>query len=250
MKRKPPSPRRREPSDLEKAEAAGVQYAATQLESDYFMDWVREQLLEAAGMDPGTTLPLETAADAAVIAGNMLKQLEWDTRRDLMAIDIERMIGVSYKTTPDIIDSFYDGFKRSLKNAKSWLADELLQIKGETRDTRIAKGLTDQQTKIDNRMGRAAPRRFGGKVNASRSRVREGRVQRHHATRVVITKVGARTSTAKVYDNNGHLMSGFQSPTDHDYVVKKIEEWFPGVPVEHVEAQPRPKAERSARRRR
>jgi hypothetical protein len=75
-----------------------------------------------------------------------------------------------------------------------------------------------------------------------------GRVPKHWAVRVVISKVGSRTCTAKVYDNNGHLMSGFQSPTDCEYVERKIAEWFPGVPIEREERSKRRARVSEARR--
>ncbi len=62
-------------------EAAGAKYAQDQITGDYFMDWVREQLAEASRMNPEDVLPLETKADAMVIAKNMLQQLKWDTRK-------------------------------------------------------------------------------------------------------------------------------------------------------------------------
>ena len=116
-----------EPTDIEKANAAGVQYAEDQLQGDYFMDWVREQMFEASRMPEDKVLPLETKSDAKVIAKNMLQQLEWDAKRDLRANDIESLIGVS-RTTPDVIDAFFDGFGASLELARDWLADELLEI--------------------------------------------------------------------------------------------------------------------------
>ena len=50
------------------AEAAGEQYAYDQIAGTYFADWVREQLLEASKLPADQVLPLETKADATVIA--------------------------------------------------------------------------------------------------------------------------------------------------------------------------------------
>ena len=57
----------------------------------------------------------------------------------------------------------------------------------------------------------------------------------HTITRIVIAEVPSRGKplfTMKVYDENGHLRSGISTPSSLDYVKKKVDEWFPGVPVE------------------
>lgn len=184
------------------AESAGAQYATDQLQSDYFMDWVRDQMLEASKADPSEMLPLETKADAMVIAKNMLKQLAWDTQRE-------------HHESKE----FYEGFRKTLDASREWLADELLTIKGE--------------------MG-------GGDVEARRGRTSE----RHRSppiTRVVISKV-RNGWIMKAYDSDGHLRSGITAPTDLEYVKRKAEEWFPGVPVEQSEPGMRsPKARGSVR---
>jgi hypothetical protein len=115
------------PSD---AEAAGAQYAQEQLESNYFMDWVREQLREASRMDPDKVLPLETQQDAMEIAKNMLQQLRWDTQRDLDGRQIARLIGVD-STSHEDVKEFFKGFRETLSMNREWLAGELLEIKGE-----------------------------------------------------------------------------------------------------------------------
>ena len=107
-----PSPAHRRTS--RGAEARGEQYANDQLESDYFMEWVRTQLAEAARMPPEDVLPLETKKDAMVIAKNMLRDLEQDAKRDLQEDD-----------------AFWRGFRKALDGSREWLADELLQIKSE-----------------------------------------------------------------------------------------------------------------------
>jgi DNA-binding MarR family transcriptional regulator len=110
-------PRKNIPSHRRPAHGAkerGEQYAREQIDSDYFMDWVREQLLEASKADPSEMLPLETKADAMVIAKNMLNQLAQDTQR-------------AHHESKE----FYEGFRKTCDNSRDWLADELLTIKGE-----------------------------------------------------------------------------------------------------------------------
>lgn len=111
---------------LADAELAGEQYANDQITgSDYFMDWVRSQLLEASRLDPSTVLPLETKSDAMVIARNMLRQLEEDTKRGLDPREIASLIGVESTTHEDVKD-FFKGFRSALDESRDWLADELL----------------------------------------------------------------------------------------------------------------------------
>lgn len=112
------------------AEAAGAKYATDQLASEYFADWVRDQMLEASQADPDTMLPLETKADAMVIAKNMLKQLEWDTKRELRGQELADLIGASSTSHTDIKE-FFEGFRNTCDASRDWLADELLEIKGE-----------------------------------------------------------------------------------------------------------------------
>jgi len=109
------------------AKKAGDKYGSEQVNSTYFMDWVREQLAEASRMDPSTVLPLETKADAKVIAHNMLQQLEWDTKRDLAPREIASLIGVDVTEREDIKE-FFEGFRNALDSAY-WLPEELLEIK-------------------------------------------------------------------------------------------------------------------------
>ena len=111
--RAPSAPHRR---TARGAESRGEQYAQDQLQGDYFMEWVREQLAEAARMPPEQVLPLETKQDAMVIARNMLRDLEQDAKRDLQEDA-----------------AFWSGFRKELDGSRDWLADELLQIKSEMR---------------------------------------------------------------------------------------------------------------------
>ena len=99
------------------AEAAGEQYAQDQINSEYFSDWVRDQLREASKMPQDQVLPLNTKVDALVIAGKMLQQLEWDTRRE-------------YRPEVDP-KAFFVGFHKACQDARPWLAEELLTVKGE-----------------------------------------------------------------------------------------------------------------------
>lgn len=103
------------------AEAAGEQYADSQINSEYFSDWVRDQLREASKLPEDQVLPLETETDALVIAGKMLQQLEWDTKRDLRSSDIPG----------DDPAAFFVGFHKACEDARPWLAEELLTLKGE-----------------------------------------------------------------------------------------------------------------------
>lgn len=112
------------------AETAGILYASSQLDSDYFRDWVADQILEASKMDPSKVIPLQTDADAQRIARRMLQQLDFDTRRDLKADEIEALLKID-RATPDVINAFYAGFERGLRNPSTvgWLAEEIFEIK-------------------------------------------------------------------------------------------------------------------------
>jgi hypothetical protein len=249
MKRKPPATRKREPSNLEKAEAAGEQYAQDQLQSDYFIDWVREQLSEASRMDRSKVLPLETKSDASVIAKNMLKQLEWDTRRDLMAIDIERMIGVSYKTSPEIIDAFYDGFKRNLDGAREWLSDELLELNREmTTPNRSLNERRPKNVRHHARLSRATAKPgISVRVADSNSMYRgwSGTIVERNARRMAsldaFNQRLVRDGAILVERPNGEL-----------FVIVRARslELLPQTALHRHEAQQRPKARRSAQPRR
>lgn len=116
---------RRAPKSAGSAKKAGEKYAADQIGSAYFHNWVHDQLVEASRMDPSKVLPLETRADALKIARNMLQQLEWDTKHDLTRQ------GIHYP------DSWFRGFHISADAARDGLADEILvqwnQIRGTNR---------------------------------------------------------------------------------------------------------------------
>jgi hypothetical protein len=111
-------------------EAAGEQYATDQIASTYFADWVRDQMLEASKLPPEGVLPLETKADATVIARNMLRQLEQDTRRDLRGDEISSLLGTD-EVSREAHREFFEGFRKTCDASRDWLADELLTIKGE-----------------------------------------------------------------------------------------------------------------------
>ena len=114
----------------DQAQQAGEKYADDQINSDPFMDWVWEQLVEASRMDPSEVLPLKTKVDALVIAGNMLQQLEWDAKRDLDGRDIARLIGVDITEREDV-KAFFDGFERATSYSRDWLAEEILHMRRE-----------------------------------------------------------------------------------------------------------------------
>jgi hypothetical protein len=122
---------------IELAKRAGAAYANDQITGDYFMDWVREQMHEAHRMDPSTRLPLETKADALVIARNMFQDLEWDTKRQLDDREIARLIDGD--ATRENTSAFYKGFKETLQSSRDWLADELLEIKQELEGRRASE---------------------------------------------------------------------------------------------------------------
>lgn len=129
-------------------ESAGSEYATDQLQSEYFMQWVRDQMLEASQADPSEMLPLETKADARVIAKNMLNQLARDTQR-------------AHHESKE----FYEGFRKACDNSRDWLADELLTIKGEMggggREMRASKSVVPHLWYIDLYEGERAVRTFG-----------------------------------------------------------------------------------------
>lgn len=56
-------------------------------------------------------------------------------------------------------------------------------------------------------------------------------VERRPIARVVVTR-GRHGYTVKAYDGRGDLRSGIQAPATRAYVEQKIDEWWPGVPVE------------------
>lgn len=127
------------------AEAAGAQYAQDQLKSDYFANWILDQLYEASRMDPKDVLPLETKQDAMEIAKNMLQQLQWDTSRDLEPREIARLIGVD-DTSREDVKEFFKGFRETLNMNRTWLADELLELKGQMRDGGVSEAKRKPRT--------------------------------------------------------------------------------------------------------
>ena len=158
--RKPKRVTRREPTPeeegqqiLEQATKAGTDYAQDQIGGDYFQDWVREQMAEGEAMrqaDPSSVIPLESPSDAKKLARNMLKQLEWDTKRDMDASVVLEMSGAkgvfdagsadwvrdTYGITyEDVSDAFFGAFTEELKSqsVRQWLADIVLEFNEEAR---------------------------------------------------------------------------------------------------------------------
>lgn len=124
---------------LNAAEKAGIRYANDQLGSDYFMDWVREQVAEAEQMrrnDPSSVMPTETKSQARKVARNMLQQLEWDTKRELNVLDY---VSAGDVKPEEVVKKFYEGFDWALRGdpapgdqkVEDWLADEILTINEE-----------------------------------------------------------------------------------------------------------------------
>ena len=156
-------------------ESAGSEYATDQLQSDYFMEWVRDQMLEASKADPSEMLPLETKADAMVIAKNMLQQLEWDTKRGLDSSEIMSLIGSDSaarrgdtEIRPALYAEFYDGFRKTIDASRDWLADELLQIKGEMGDGSVVR-TSDQSFTVEvlgDETGRRVKWRYWDRTNS------------------------------------------------------------------------------------
>lgn len=104
----------------------GAEHAQEQLDSDYFRNWVSDQLHEAKQMrrrDPSSVIPF----DAKVIAGRMLQQLVWDTKRDLRIRDV-----VGRDTTEKEDQEFMEGFEATVESRATldWLADEILAQRG------------------------------------------------------------------------------------------------------------------------
>ena len=197
--------RTRESRDAD-PEAAGAEYAQTQLESDYFMDWVREQLTEARRMDPSQVLPLETEADARVIAKNMLQQLKWDTSRDLDPREIARLIGVD-DTTQEDVKEFFKGFRDTLDMNSVWLAGELLEINQE---------MSGRQSVNHPARNRRAYEAQGSPIDVLRS-LRSGDMvtiespELRKPRTLVVTGTGSHEGTYAVSVNSGHVRPGHRS---------------------------------------
>ena len=142
---------------LQDAERAGADYANDQVDSDYFRDWVFDQLLEAEQMrrrDPASVLPLETPAHARKIARNMLQTLKWDIQRQLdrrEMLDLAGAAGVfsagsrdwvrdTYGITEqDVGREFFSGFDEALHKpaVMSWLTDLILETSEQVRGTAV-----------------------------------------------------------------------------------------------------------------
>ncbi len=167
----------RRPNVAERAEQVGAEYAQDQIQGGHFQNWIRDQLIEAATMPTDEMLPLETKADALVVAKNMLQQLEWDAKRDLRARDIAALVpGAESRpgdTEPraEYVAHFFDGFHESLEKSRDWLADELLEIKSGMRGGRARTHETREVRGV-------VPRMFAGarsRPKAERSALRRKR---------------------------------------------------------------------------
>jgi|SRR5580692_64874 hypothetical protein len=121
MTRKRPAKHKPERKSFTDPRRIGAAYAQEQLNSDYFRNWVYEQIVDAEQMrqaDPDSVLPLETHADARKVAKNMLQQLGWDTKREL-----------------NESKEFFEGFDEELKRTGTveWLAKMLLETSKDVR---------------------------------------------------------------------------------------------------------------------
>lgn len=109
----------RAPSDSD--EHDGEQYAQDQLESDYFQNWIWEQMADGAKLAPEARIPLETPADLKRLARRMLQDLEFDTR-----------------SQQDYSAEFFKGMRQRLNDQSTidWLAEELQHIDEQIRTPR------------------------------------------------------------------------------------------------------------------
>jgi hypothetical protein len=174
MPRKPKSKPRREPAPMdegariiESAEKAGADYAHEQVGSPHFNDWVIDQMVEAERMrnaDPNSVVPLETPADAKRVAKSMLKQLEWDTKKQMDLRDILELVdgatGVfslgsaswvrdTYGITEkEVADSFFGGFVETLESSstREWLTEEILTKSEELRGVGVREAAREAST--------------------------------------------------------------------------------------------------------
>jgi hypothetical protein len=131
-------PAQQDPTEI--AEAAGKKYAEDQLASDYFHDWVWEQMVEGAKMErarPGSTID-----DPGRIARNILDQLRWDIHRDMNAREVLPLIDIGDQEAPDheLVKAFFAGLDEELhsKAARDWLTTFVQEVMAD------AKGRTQE----------------------------------------------------------------------------------------------------------
>jgi hypothetical protein len=115
------------PDDAYRAQTVGAKHAEDQIQSDYFRDWVHDQLIEAEQMrkrDPSSVIPF----DAKRVAKRMLQQLSWDTKHGLRSDEILEMVGSDDGDTRATIRAFFEGFDAKLRedDVVNWLADEVI----------------------------------------------------------------------------------------------------------------------------
>ena len=119
---------------IEAAEAAGAQYARDQFDSDYFHDWVWQQVSEADRMrraDPASVID-----DPNEIARNMLQQLGWDIKRDMGAREILPLIETGDDESAserELVKAFFEGLNGELHDRKNrdWLAELVTEMGAE-----------------------------------------------------------------------------------------------------------------------
>jgi len=129
---------------------AGFDHAQEQMESDYFRDWVHEQL--------NVDVPGGRITDPRQIARNMLQQLVWDTAR---GIDVTAVVG--RKTTRDEFKEFMDGFRENAqsKAAVDWLTEIVEDDMPQKSVGMNEKKSNDLESKIRNAGGQV---RFGDRL--------------------------------------------------------------------------------------
>lgn len=72
--------------------------------------------------------------------------------------------------------------------------------------------------------------------------------QHHPIVRVVITEVGGEKCTAMAYDDRGYQRTGWTSAAPCAWIERKVEEWYPGVPVEREKKAPQQRRRKRRRR--
>ena len=215
---------------LNAAEKAGIRYANDQLGSDYFMDWVREQVAEAEQMrrdDPSSVMPTETKSQARKVARNMLQQLEWDTKRELNVLDY---VSAGDVKPEEVVKKFYEGFDWALRGdpapgdqkVEDWLADEILTIKEE-----MSGGGVREAYGRGRRSGGAVPRWKQDEEDWQRQRT-------EYQAKVEPLKAGL----VRIVGGDELLRRGIQIPTNGTIVASLSDPRRQNEPVAHFRRYP------------
>lgn len=121
-----------------RSQSPGAQYAENQLNSDHFRDWMWDQMVEAEEIrrrDPSSVMSLESKADYAKLARNMLQQLEFDIQHDIDPRELENLTGSSRPGSAEV-RQFFDDLHENLRGrpAIDWVADEAMSIRRQILD--------------------------------------------------------------------------------------------------------------------